>query len=59
MRESVSGVFSTLLFGISVPLHDSGKGSQQVTLLAGLGSAELAHNGIRPSPYLPHAFSEA
>ena len=30
----------------------------QVTLLAGLCSA-LAHNGIRPSPYLPHAFSEA
>ncbi len=49
---------STLLFGISVPLHDSGKGSQQVTLLAAFCSA-LDYNGIRPLPFLPHAFSEA
>jgi hypothetical protein len=31
----------------------------QVTLLAGLGFEELAHNGIRPSPYLPHVSREA
>ena len=51
---------STLLFGIKKS-HSMirARAYGQVTLLAGLGSAELAHNGIRPSPYLPHAFSEA
>lgn len=55
MRESVSGVFPRSYSGSKVPFHDSGKGYRQVTLLAGLGSEELTHNGIRPSSYLPHA----
>jgi hypothetical protein len=59
MRESVSGVPPRSYSGSESHSMIRARAYGQVTLLAGLGSEELAHNGIRPSPYLPHAFSEA
>jgi hypothetical protein len=52
MRESVSGVPPRSYSGSKSHSMIRARAYGQVTLLAGLGSVELAHNGIRPSPRL-------